>query len=234
MSQLKQNNLIAISGVKGSGKDTCSDMLQYCLSVPKIFRQYWIYKHFKKLFPKRYKNIAFADPLKGMLSILLNIPLENFNNRSFKEDCIINIPTLDYSIPTSSKCYEQLSDSKFNRLAKNLDPILSQSNLTVRQLMQYFGTQIMREFFGENIWINSTLKHASKNTIITDLRFKSEYNAVKSKNGIVLFIVRPGFTFGQHASEREMEDLLTSNRYDYIIYNNGSLKDLFNKLKHIL
>jgi uridine kinase len=37
---LKSNKLIAISGVKSSGKDTSSKMLQYCLSVPKIFRQY--------------------------------------------------------------------------------------------------------------------------------------------------------------------------------------------------
>lgn len=233
MSLLKQNNLIAVSGVKGSGKDLCSDMLQYCLSVPKIFRQYWFYKMFNKVFPKRYKKIAFADPLKKMLSTLLNIPLDNFNNRNFKEDCVINIPTLDYSLSAFSNDDDKLSDSKFNRLARNLDPVLTQSNLTIRQLMQYFGTEVLRRFFGENVWINSTLKHASKNTIITDLRFKSEYNAVKSKNGIVIFINRPGYTFGQHASEREMEDLLINNKYDYIINNNGSAKDLFNKIKHI-
>ena len=35
---LKSNRLIAISGVKSSGKDTVSNMIRYCLSVPKIAR----------------------------------------------------------------------------------------------------------------------------------------------------------------------------------------------------
>ena len=33
-------SLIGISGVKNSGKTEVTNMLQYCLSVPKIFRQY--------------------------------------------------------------------------------------------------------------------------------------------------------------------------------------------------
>lgn len=233
MSKSQQNNLYAVSGVKGSGKDLSSDILQYCLSVPKIFRQYWIYNTFGKIFPRKYKKIAFADPLKKMLSTLLNIPLDNFNNRNFKEDCVINISTLDYSLSAFSNDEDRLSDSKFNKLAKSLDPSLLNSNLTIRQLMQYFGTQIMRQFFGKDVWVNSTLKHAAKNTIITDLRFKSEYDAVKSKNGIVIFINRFGYTFGQHASEKEMEDLLLNSKYDFVIDNNGSIKDLFNKIKQI-
>jgi len=48
-----KNNLIAISGTKGSGKSETSKMLQYCLSVPKLFRHYWIYKRFSKIFSKK-------------------------------------------------------------------------------------------------------------------------------------------------------------------------------------
>jgi uridine kinase len=92
--KLDSYRLIAISGVKGSGKNECSSMLQYCLSVPKIFRQYWFYKHFRKLIKPKYKILAFADPLKKMLSDLLNIPLKRFYDRDFKESCIIEIPTL--------------------------------------------------------------------------------------------------------------------------------------------
>ena len=82
--KLRSHNLIAVSGVKGSGKDITSNMIQYCLSVPKIFRQYWIYKHFNKYIKPKYKKLAFADPLKKMLAVLLNTPYEDFNNRSFK------------------------------------------------------------------------------------------------------------------------------------------------------
>jgi len=76
--------LIAVSGVKGSGKDSVSSMLQYCLSVPKMFRQYFFYKSFKKWIKPKYKKIAFADPLKKMLSNLLNISLDKFYDRNFK------------------------------------------------------------------------------------------------------------------------------------------------------
>lgn len=231
--KLRSHNLIAVSGCKNAGKDSITSMLQYCLSVPKIFRQYWIYKNFRKWVSPKYKRLAFADPLKRMLAVLLNVPVSKFNNRHFKEDCVINIPTLDYSLSAFNEESDVLSDSKFNKLVKNLDSSLTQSNLTVRQLMQYFGTEICQKYFGRNVWINSTLKHANKPTIISDLRFKAEYNAVKERNGFVIYVDRPGCEFGQHASEREMEELLNSNKYDLVIHNDGSAKDLFNKIKEL-
>lgn len=225
--KLHSNKLIAVSGVKGSGKDTFTDMLQYCLSVPKMFRQYWFYKNFRKLIKPKYKKTAFADPLKKILSDLLNIPLKKFYDRDFKETCIINIPTLKEE-PTYSGTW---SDSKFNKMVKQLDPDLSKSNLSIRQLLQYFGTEIMQKYFGKRVWINSTLRNASKYTIISDLRFIEEYNAVKEQNGITIYIDRPGYEFGQHASEREMKELLEGKRYDFIVINNSTIKHLFDEVK---
>ncbi len=164
-----------------------------------------------------------------MLSVLLDVPVEMFNERGFKEYWVVNVPTLELD----DNYYSKLSDSKFNKLVKNLNPSLLEANLTIRQLMQYFGTQVMQTYFGRNIWINSTLKHSSENTIITDLRFKAEYDAVKSLRGTVIYVDRPHYEFGQHASEREMEELLKNNKYDYVIKNDGSIKQLFNKVKTV-
>ena len=225
---LISNKLIAVSGVKGSGKDLVSDMLQYCLSVPKAFRQYFFYKNFRKWIKPKYKRIAFADPLKKMLSDLLNIDLDKFYVREFKEGCIINISTLE-----GSWLGEKLSDSKFNKLVKQLDPSLTEANLSLRQLLQYFGTEIMQKYFGKRVWINSTMQNRSEYTIISDLRFIEEYNAVKEKKGIVIYINRPNYEFGQHASEREMKELLENDKYDFIIDNNGSIEDLFNQAKNV-
>lgn len=220
--------LIAVSGVKGSGKDSVSSMLQYCLSVPKMFRQYFFYKNFRKWIKPKYKRIAFADPLKKMLSDLLNISLDKFYIREFKEGCIINVSTLE-----GSWLGEKLSDSKFNKLVKQLDPSLTEANLSLRQLLQYFGTEIMQKYFGKRVWINSTMQNRSEYTIISDLRFIEEYNAVKEKKGIVIYINRPNYEFGQHASEREMKELLENDKYDFIIDNNGSMEDLFNQVKEL-
>lgn len=226
----KQSNLnkrlIAVSGVKGSGKDSVSNMLQYCLSVPKTFRQYWFYKHFSKLVKQKYKKLAFADPLKKMLSDLLNISLPKFYNREFKEGCIINVKTLQ-----GSWLGEKLSDSKFNKMVKQLDPMLLESNLSLRQLLQYFGTEIMQKYFGKRVWINSTLQDRSEYKLISDLRFIEEYNAIKEHKGIVIYVNRPGYEFGQHASEREMKELLENDKYDFIINNSDSFENLFKQVK---
>ena len=221
--RLDSRRLIAVSGVKGSGKNECSSMLQYCLSVPKIFRQYWLYKYFRKWIKK------FADPLKKMLSVLLNVPFERFNQRTFKEDYSVCVPTLDLMLTGDYK----ISDSKFNKLVKQLDPELKNSNLTIRQLMQYFGTQIMQEYFGKRIWIYSTLRNSSKYTIISDLRFIEECKAVKERNGICIYVNRPGYGFGLHASELEMKELFEENQYDYVVENTGTLEDLFNEIKKL-
>lgn len=230
--------LIAVSGVKGSGKDSVSSMLQYCLSVPKMFRQYFFYKNFRKWIKPKYKRIAFADPLKKMLSDLLNIEIDKFYNREFKENHVINVSTLDIPKPkaineTLVLDFDKISDSKFNKLVKQLDPSLVESNLSIRQLLQYFGTEIMQKYFGKRVWINSTMRNRSEYTIVSDLRFIEEYNAVKEKKGVIIYVNRPNYEFGQHASEREMKELLEGDKYDFIIDNNGSIEDLFNQVKNI-
>lgn len=223
------NKLIAVSGVKGSGKDSVSSMLQYCLSVPKMFRQYFFYKYFRKWIKPKYKKLAFADPLKKMLSDLLNIELDKFYIREFKEGCVINIPTLQ-----SDLLAEKMPDSKFNKLVKQLDPSLTEANLSLRQVLQYFGTEVMQKYFGKRVWINSTLRNRHKYTIISDLRFIEEYNAIKEEKGIVIYVNRPNYEFGQHASEREMKELFENNKYDFIIDNFGSMEDLFNQVKELV
>lgn len=225
------SNLIAISGVKGSGKNLTADMLQYCLSVPSIFRQYWIYKYFKKLFPKKWKIIAFADPLKKMLSVLLNVPMERFNDRQFKEECFVDLSTLEFSFSAFDNDGIRLSDNKFNKLLK-AEESLNNYQLSIRQLMQYFGTNQMRKYFGDKIWVNSTLRNASKRTIISDLRFRSEADSIRQKAKLI-YINRPGYGFGQHQSEKEIEQLLKENYYDFIIDNTGTEKDLFYKIKSV-
>lgn len=223
-------NLIAISGLKGSGKDCAAEMFQYCLSVNKIFRQYWIYRTFGKIFPKKWKKIAFADQLKKSLSEILCIPVEKFNDRNFKENYYLNIKDLTISEASEAK-FSKLSDNKFTKLVKDLDPSISDYSLSIRQVMQAYGTEWCQQLFGKNVWINSTLNHATGFTIISDLRFKAEEEAVHKSNGIVIFIDRPEIAFGNHASEREMLELLLDLKYDKIIYNDGTIKDLFNSIK---
>ena len=225
-----KNKIIGISGVKGSGKDVAAIMFQYCLSVPKIFRQYWIFKLFGKRLHKSWKITAFANPLKKMLSILLNIPISSFNSRTFKEQYCIDFNTLKVNNINNIPKNKLLSDSTFTKKAKNLDTDLYNYCLTIRQLMQLFGTECCRRFFGPNIWINCTLNNLQYNTIVSDVRFTNEAEAIKNKSGKIFYIDR-GLEFGAHPSEKEMQTLLINGFYDNIIPNFSTLKSLFDTIK---
>jgi hypothetical protein len=118
---MKSNNLIAISGFKNSGKDTASSMVQYLLNSPPFMHYYWFYKKFNKLFTAgKYKITSFAYPLKRTLSALLNIPIERFNDRDFKENYYIFFPTLEIN-NVLPKGAEIISDNKFSKLVTNKD-----------------------------------------------------------------------------------------------------------------
>lgn len=231
------NNVIAISGLKGSGKNKVSSMLEFLLNTPKIFHSYFWYKH-QALVPKKklYKTVAFADPIKEMLSHLLNMDREDFESREIKENCFVNFSSFCkvYTNGIGPQFIsEYLPDSKFSKLAKEWNPELSKEYyLSIRQVMQLFGTEIMRNILDDKIWINCILNRSNKNNlIISDLRFITEYEEIKKRNGFIIYIDR-GLTPGTHKSESEMQILLNQNKFDLIINNkNISLKELFNIVK---
>ena len=228
-----QNNIIAIAGYKGSGKDVAASMTQYLCNSPKWMHNYFFYKIFRKLFIKgKYKITSFAHPLKRTLAALLNIDISRFEDRIFKETYYIYFPTLN--ITNKPDCTKVISEGKFSRMVNNQDlSFLKNSYITIRQLLQVFGTEVMRNIFGDNLWILSTLRNNS-NIIISDLRFKVELEAIKSLNGITILINRDSCKPGNHASEREVKELQDNNSFNFIIDNNGTLKNLFNNLNKLL
>lgn len=232
-SSLYNNKLIAIAGLKGSGKDCAAHMIEYLLNCPIIFRSYFWYKIFKK-WPGKWHTTAFAKPLKQTLSILLNKPLDWFENRYNKENMFVNLSTLRVVDKGLLNDEDILSENKFSKLIKIGEPFPEDTWLSVRQLMQYWGTECVRKFIGDWTWINATLNSCQdKHTIISDLRFKVEYNAVKASEGKVLYITRTGCTPGSHRSEFEVIDMETHKMFDEVIANDGSLKDLYTTIKYI-
>lgn len=229
-------NIIAIQGNKNSGKDEFARMLQFVLSTPRVFHKYWIYKYLNKLFPKQYKIVRYADKIKEILSTLLNVPLYLFEDREFKEKCYIDFNTLKLThfdnIENSEKI---LSDSKFSREIKRLDKNLTKNYyLSIRQLLQYFGTEIMRHYFGNNLWILTTFKDQHEKLIISDQRFINENNVATKNNAFIIHITRPGVIAGNHSSESELVQLFLDCKYDILLENDGTLKDLFNKAVQIV
>lgn len=86
------------------------------------------------------------------------------------------------------------------------------SRLTVRQLLQYWGTDVRRAEDPE-YWVKKLQQHipAGKNVIVDDIRFESEVDFIKSHNGRVFRINAydgyiPPSTGAEHISETELDD----------------------------
>jgi dephospho-CoA kinase len=184
--------LIALSGKKGSGKDT----------VAKYFIN------------KGYIRFAFADALKDICKILFN-----------------------------------LSDDQLNGYLK--ETIDQRYNKTPREILQYIGTLMRNNMdnlipnFGQNIWINvmknliDTAINNNTNIIITDLRYKNEYeflqNTYSNHNLIFINIIRPNqYLSGDYNNHESENDLNNMNFYNYIINNDSTIDQLYYKCAEII
>lgn len=222
-----------MSGLKNVGKDTSAEMLKFLLNTPSFLHFYWIYKHFNFLgnFGK-WKVTSFAKPLKEVLSIILGVPVEKFEDRDFKENYCVDFNTSKI-YKCTDPCVRLLSDKNLSKLIESDSyHIIKTYTLTIRQCLQYIGTQICREFISDKIWINASLK--GNNLIFSDLRFKKEFEELDYYNSFRVLIERPGCTPGNHASERQIMELKAEREFESYVNNNGSLKDLFYKIKRLI
>lgn len=223
------NKIIAFAGLRNSGKDTVANMAMYILNTPKFMHNFFFYKYLPSIYNK-WTQVAFADKLKQMLSVLLNVNVKSFDNRFFKENVYYNLKNHNITFKSDNK----ISDKTFNKILSTDPSKLLDKSLTIRQLMQYYGSNIMRKYFGDTLWIDSSLQHINSNVIISDLRFRVEEEAVHKFNGTIIYIERPETKPGNHASEKEVIQLKEENKFDYIILNYGTLKELFYQTKYIL
>jgi len=132
--------------------------------------------------------------------------------------------------------------------------------VTPRWVLQYWGTEVCRVGFHEDIWVASVenkLRNATDNIIITDCRFFNEVKAIKRVGGITCRVergMRPewyedavnlnkgpsqiGWAIAKdrlvrlnvHASEYSSVGL----DYDYHLDNNGSIDKLHKQIESII
>jgi hypothetical protein len=70
---------------------------------------------------------------------------------------------------------------------------LSMPNLTPRWVLQYWGTEVARRAFHDDIWIASLenkLRKLTDDVVISDCRFPNEIAAIKRAGGVVIRVVR--------------------------------------------
>jgi hypothetical protein len=70
---------------------------------------------------------------------------------------------------------------------------LGMPDLTPRWVLQYWGTEVCRRGFHDNIWIASLenkLRNSSDDIVISDCRFPNEIKSIKDAGGIVVRVAR--------------------------------------------
>jgi hypothetical protein len=137
---------------------------------------------------------------------------------------------------------------------------LNMPNLTPRWILQYWGTEVCRKAFNDDIWIASLenkLRNSKDDVVISDCRFPNEIKSIKEAGGIVIRVVRgpePDWykdacdvnagpkcvnwsraktnmeKRGIHASETAW----VGTEFDAILDNNGTIDDLFQQVKSLV
>lgn len=96
-----------------------------------------------------------------------------------------------------------------------------------RQIFQLLGTECVKPFFGEEVWIKrlqiSLESLPTDDIVIPDVRFEPEARWIRQMGGTVLHLQRTGVeAVNQHVSEAVVEFRLP----DEIIVNDGTLEQL--------
>lgn len=111
-----------------------------------------------------------------------------------------------------------------------VDPVYG---ISPRHALQEFGTGFAQhglskydsfaETTGRKIWVNSLLNRVSGDTVISDVRFPHEAEAIREKGGIIVLVSRTGYPVDlSHESERAVDEITA----DYTVNNVGTLTDL--------
>jgi hypothetical protein len=123
--------------------------------------------------------------------------------------------------------------------------------ITPRWVLQYWGTEVCRVGFHDDIWIASLenkLRNSQDDVVISDCRFPNEIRAIRSAGGHVIRVVRgpePQWyavaeqanlgtdgayqmlqSMGVHASETAW----IGTDFDRVLDNNGTLTDLYDQV----
>ena len=133
--------------------------------------------------------------------------------------------------------------------------------ITPRWILQYWGTEVCRNGFHNDIWVASVenkLRQATDNIVITDCRFANEVTAIKNVGGITMRVNRgqppewydaaiaynrgPNGNTAWSLSKLKLEKLKVHASeyssvgldYDYQIDNNGTIDDLHNQIQSII
>ena len=245
--------IIGISGKINSGKDTVGEIVQIISASPHFTDEAVLSFIGRQHLNSIWEIKKFADKLKDIVCMLLNVDRTTLEDREFKEKEL-------------GKEWGRIITSDGEIHLPDDYPDLKYSKLTPRLLLQLLGTECGRQIIHPNIWVNALMSeynclecgenaaingietHKMPNWIITDMRFPNELEAVKSRGGITIRVNRNfhmDLPNGIHVEtirkgslteieEHPSETALDNAEFDYTIENNSSIEDLIHIVSLVL
>lgn len=137
---------------------------------------------------------------------------------------------------------------------------LNMPTLTPRWILQYWGTEVCRRGFHDDIWIASLenkLRTSKDHVVISDCRFPNEIKAIKAQGGRIIWVQRgelpewydaavsvnkgpkgnTTWALSKHKLEtlgiHASETAWVGTKFDAIIDNNGTIQDLYDQVKNL-
>lgn len=232
--------IVGIKGFKGSGKDTVASMISYILhdGIMKASYDTWLLYHKNDFIENDEIIIHFADKLKDDIAAFCNIDRKLLNRQDIKENYYYNFKTGIVSTSTKEVLYviDNWNDAilKYDDLASYLVLYNNNVSIKIRVLLQYYGTNIIRNHFWREAFIRYTInkafdiRNSKGQCIIADARFDNdECKAIKDCGGIIIRVDRKSSNDNHESHESEQ---ITVNKDDYVIDNTGTLVGLFYKV----
>jgi hypothetical protein len=129
-------------------------------------------------------------------------------------------------------------------------------NLTPRWILQYWGTEVVRRGFHDDIWIASIenkIRNSKDNVVISDCRFPNEIGSIRKSGGIIVRTQRGpepewyNFALQENLqkSEKAKQELIRQKvhvsetawigtDFDHVLDNNGSMDRLYAQVDDIV
>jgi hypothetical protein len=132
---------------------------------------------------------------------------------------------------------------------------LAMPTLTPRWVLQYWGTEVCRKAFHDDIWIASLenkLRNSKDHVVISDCRFPNEISSIKNAGGKIIWVQRgqlPDWyetaidaNRGSNVAINELkmrkihasETAWVGTEFDLILDNNGTIDDLYTQAKDLV
>jgi hypothetical protein len=185
----------------------------------------------------QYRRDSFANALKDAVSVVFGWDRELLEGRT-----------------KQSREWRETVDEWWSKR-------LNMPNLTPRWILQYWGTEVLRKGFHDDMWVASLENRMRKTTddiVITDVRFPNEIKAIHKAGGMVIRIKRgpepewyddaesmnrgPARNTSWALSKHRIEELgihasetaWVGSKIDAVVTNDGTIDDLYQQLEILI